>query len=101
MDAKRVVAERLEDVVSLEPLESSIYVVTDEREKVAHMETFRRRVREHHERVIRVGRATDVRDVGAPITPSLLPFVLDLLRIVLFGAFAVHAVVHCYKVAWL
>jgi hypothetical protein len=46
VDAERVIAERLEDVVSLEPLESSIYVVADEREKVADMAALPPRGRE-------------------------------------------------------
>jgi hypothetical protein len=77
-----VVAERLKDVVSLEPLESSIYVTANEGEKVAHVESFRRRIRKHHQGVVRVRSAGDVGGVGLPLAPPALPFPFYCLGIV-------------------
>src|SRR4029079_1495150 len=105
MDAEGVVAEGLEDIVSLKPLKSSIYVVANEGEKVAHMEPFRRRIREHHQGVVRIGRTGDVDWVSPALTPRVLPLRLHGLRIVLVsrerGALVadVDGVVHGNKVA--
>ena len=82
VDAERVEPERLEHRVSLETLESSIDVVPREREHVADVQSFGRRVREHHQLVERTLRAVQVGRVGPLGAPALLPFALDGNRIV-------------------
>src|SRR5215211_1016378 len=73
VNPERVIAQRLEDVVPLKPLESSIYVIADEREEVAYMEPLRGGVGEHHQRIERVRSVSDVDSVGLEIAPALLP----------------------------
>ncbi len=82
VDAERVEAERLEDVVPLQPLESSIDVVAREREEVADVQPLGRRVREHHQRVVRARGVRDVGHVGTALCPASAPFCLNLPRIV-------------------
>ena len=82
VNPERVEAERLEDRVPLEPLESSIDVVAREREEVADVQSFRGRVRKHHQGVERAHAAAEVRVVRPARFPALLPFSLDGGRIV-------------------
>ena len=82
VDPERVEAQRLEDRVPLQPLESSIDVVAREREEVADVQPLGRRVREHHEGVERTHAGVEVGVVRPPLLPALLPFPLDGGRIV-------------------
>ena len=82
VDAERVEPDRLEHRVSLETLESSINVVAREREHVANVQAFGRRVRKHHQLVERTLRAVQVGRVGPFGAPALLPFPLNGARIV-------------------
>src|SRR5207237_1721156 len=82
MNPECVVAERLEHVVSHEPLESSINVVPSEREKIPDVESFRGRVREHHQCVEWPLGSLQVRVVGATLLPDALPLLLDRLWVV-------------------
>ena len=77
VDAEGVVADRLEDCVPLQPLESSMDVVAREREEVAHVEPLRTRVREHHQCVVRPLARGQVGLVGARALPVRLPLLLD------------------------
>jgi hypothetical protein len=77
VDAERVVAERLEDGVPLQPLESSIDVVPREREEVAHMEPLGARVGEHHQRIERLRPTLEVGVVRAVPFPVGLPLPFD------------------------
>ena len=70
VDAERVEAERLEDRVPLQPLESSIDVVAREREEVADVQPLRRRIREHHQGVERPRAGGEVGVVRARALPS-------------------------------
>src|SRR6266699_1820607 len=82
MNPEGVIPERLEDVVSHEPLESSINVVPRERKKIPDMESFGRWVGEHHQRIKRPLGALQVGVVGATLLPDALPFLLYRLWIV-------------------
>ena len=82
MDAERVETDRLEHVVPAEPLESAVDVGAGEREHVAHVQPFGRRVREHHEVVERSIGPVDVGLVAVLARPPLLPLGLDGRRIV-------------------
>ena len=102
VNPESVIAKRLKDIVSLEPLKSSIYVTANEGEKVAHVEPFGRRIREHHQGVVRVGSTGDVDGVGLPLAPPVLPFPFYSLGIVVVcplvaGVDGIH--VHSNKVA--
>ena len=102
MNPESVVTQRLEDVVPLKPLESSIYVVPHEREEVAHMQPLRGRVREHHQRIERVRSVGYVSGIGVLIAPALLPLQLYLGWVVtrgFLGRVGIHHVGHGYKVA--
>src|SRR5689334_24739552 len=77
MNPECVIAERLEDVVSLKPLESSINVVPREREEIPDMESLRRRIGEHHQCIKRPLCTLEVGVVGATLLPDALPFTLD------------------------
>ena len=88
VNAECVKAEGLEYGVPLKPLESSMDVISREREEVAHMQPLRARIREHHQRVERV---RPIRQVGRVRTfrlPARLPLLLDGGRIVSGGRVA-------------
>src|SRR5688572_18894011 len=82
MDTESVVAERLEDVVSHEPLESSINVVPCERKKIPDVESFGGRIREHHQRIERPLGALQIRVVRSTLLPRPLPLLLDRAGVV-------------------
>ena len=82
MNPEGVIAERLEDVVSDETLESSINVIPSERKKIPDVESFGGRIGKHHQYVERPLGALQVRVVGSTLLPQALPFALDRLRIV-------------------
>src|SRR6185437_3368717 len=77
MDTERVEPERLEDRVARQALKAGEDVVAREREQVADVQALRRRIREHHQRVVTPRSVLDVGVVGAAIIPALLPFALD------------------------
>ena len=104
VNPERVIAKRLEDIVSLEPLKSSIYVAANEGEKVAHVEPFRRRIWKHHQGVVGIGSTGDVDSVGLPLAPPGLPLRFYRLGIVFVCPLIAgiqRIVVHSNKVAWL
>jgi hypothetical protein len=82
VDAEGIVAQGLENGVPLKPLESSIDVIAREREQVAHVQPFRRWVREHHERVERARAFGEVGVMRTTFAPPVLPFGFDRCGIV-------------------
>ena len=84
--AEGVEADRLEDVVALQALVSSPAVHAEERIAVPDMQPLRRGVREHHQVVVRLGRAGEIRRVQARLLPALLPFSLKPCVVVRHGA---------------
>ena len=82
MDSERVESERLEDGVPLQTLESSMDVVSGEREQIPHMQPLRARIGEHHQRVVRVRSVDEIGRVGAFGVPARLPFPFDGRRVV-------------------
>ncbi len=82
MNPEGVVPERLEHVVSHEPLESSMNVVPRERKKIPDVESFGGRIGEHHQCVVRPLGALQVRVVGPTLLPDALPLPLDCLWVV-------------------
>ena len=82
VNPERVIAQRLEHRVPLEPLKSSMDVVPREREEVTDVQTLRGRVREHHELKERSIAVREIRLIRAALAPPSLPFRLDGRRIV-------------------
>jgi hypothetical protein len=82
VDAEGVEANGLEHRVPLETLESSIDVVSGEREEVADVQSLRRRIREHHQGVERPGAGGEVGVVASAGLPAGLPLPLDGVRVV-------------------
>jgi hypothetical protein len=83
VDAERIVAQRLEDRMPLQPLEPrAIDITAGEGEEVPDVQPFGRRVREHHQRVERTLAGGDVRLVGAALGPTLAPACFDGRRLV-------------------
>src|SRR6267154_2038471 len=104
MNPEGVISERLEHVVSHEPLESSMNVVPRERKKIPDVESFGGRIREHHQCVVRPLGALQVGVVGSTLLPEALPLPLDRLWIVSDDGGGERIVlrcrvVHSYKVA--
>ena len=91
-----VIAERLEDRVPLQSLESSIYVVPREREEIADVQSFGRRVGKHHERIERARAVSEIGVAGTAIAPSGLPFGFDNGGIIAGGAGRYTAVRICH-----
>ena len=77
VDAKGVEADRLEDIVALQPLEPAVDVGSGEGKHVAHVQPFGRRIGEHHEVVEGPLGPVQVGLVGVPLGPSSLPLGLD------------------------
>ena len=82
VDPERVVADRLEDVVPLEPLEPAVDVRPGEGEHVPHVEPFGRRVGEHHQVEERPRGPVEIGLVGAALGPAGLPLGLDGVGVV-------------------
>ena len=82
VDPERVVADRLEDVVPLEPLEPAVDVRPGEGEHVPHVQPLGRWVGEHHEVVERPLRPIEVGLVGVALGPAGLPLGLDGVGVV-------------------
>ena len=82
VDAEGVEPNGLEHAVPLQPLKSSMDVGPREREDVADVQPFGRRVRKHHQLVERGRRRLQVGLVGAALLPAALPFELECGRIV-------------------
>ena len=77
VNAECVEADRLKDVVSLQPLEAAVDVRAGEREEVPDVQPLGGGVGEHHQVVERPGGAVQVGLVGAPLGPAGLPLGLD------------------------
>jgi len=73
VDPEGVEADRLEHVVTREPFEAAVDVGAGEREHVADVQAFGRRVGEHHEVVERSPRPIDVGLVDMALFPQALP----------------------------
>src|ERR1700686_869570 len=82
MNPERVIPERLEHIVSHEPLESSMNVVPRERKKIPDVQSFGGRIGEHHQSVVGPLGALQVGVVGSTLLPDALPLPLDRLWVV-------------------
>jgi hypothetical protein len=100
VNAECIEADRLEDGVPLESLESSVNVVPREREEVADVQPLCRRVREHHQCVERAHAGSEVGVVRPPRLPAFLPFPLDRGRLIAAGFSGQrHFIRLCHRIA--
>jgi hypothetical protein len=85
VDAKRIEADRLENIVAEQTLISAVDVGARECVHVADVKTFGRRVREHHQVIKgprRVAQRVAGERVGTLRSPALLPLRFDFFGIV-------------------
>ncbi len=82
VDAESVKADRLEDVIAAQAAKAAVDVDAEEGESVADVQALGRRVREHHQRVVRVLCRLQVDAVRLPFAPDALPPGFDGVRIV-------------------
>ena len=84
VDAEGVVAEGLEHVEAAHRLEAAVDIDAGEGEDVADVQSFRRRIGEHHQVVEGPRGAGDVRRVDARLRPAAAPLRLDRVRVITF-----------------
>ena len=77
VDAERVISQRLEYTLPLQALEPRVDITSGEREEVPDVQPLGGRIREHHQRVVRLLRVREVGLMRAPLGPTLPPPCFD------------------------
>ena len=85
VNPERVIADRLENVVPLQPLEPAIHVAAGKGEHVPHMQPLGGGIGEHHQVVERPGSAVEIRQIGATLSPAGAPLGFNLFGPVVVG----------------